>query len=370
MADSASGSFPTANSPRLPVTPAVGPFLAKQKHMKAKTVITTLFFAFTLASCASIPKIVPTQTEMALSTLTFMPILPILSTTATSTPAPSYIATLQITSTSMPISYPVIGYDVLISPSSTQKVIYDASLGRTFEVIDKNGTVKWAITYDVNKFKDSFGMLGEAWYKPFHWSKDENYLYYTCFHGGEIDGSRKYYGNEFIDGCGVFRLDIKTGETIDILPEIAPGNGYYAFSISPDEKHLVYTHQSETPVQIKLLDMNTREEKILLTADENILETGRFGWSPQGDKLAFMTLKISEDEKRLFSMYILDLKSLKMKLLVKDFDTRIRFRSWDEKGVISYEPDDSGYIWQITIESEMFSLITPTPWPTSATSTP
>jgi len=275
------------------------------------------------------------------------------------TSIPMHTPQITPTHTQTPVIYPVQGYDVLLSPDGTKKAVYDAHLSRTFEVIDANETILWSITYDAKKFD-----LAEPWYKPFYWSKDGKFLYYTCFHGQETDGSSKFYGNEFIDGCGVFRLDVETGETIDILPEIAPGNGYYAFSISPDEQRLVYTNQNETPVRIKLLDMNTGQKQILLTANEDILETGRFGWSPEGDKLVFMTLKISGDEKRFYSIFILDLNSLETNLLVEDLDTRIRFVSWDEQDVISYNQDGSGSIWQLKIGSEIFAIVTITPWAT------
>lgn len=290
--------------------------------------------------------------------------------TPTKTPTPTSTNTPVPTPTNTPtlLAFPVYGYNVLLSPDGTKKAIYDAHTSNTFEVIDKNEKILWSITYDVHKF-DDYGLY-EAWYKPFYWSKDERSLYYTCFHGQEIDGSGKFWGNEFIDGCGVFRLDLETGETTDILPEIHPGNGYYAFSISPDENYLVYTYQNVSPVQIKLLDLNTNKERVLLTANEDILETGGYGWSPQGDKIVFMILKMLEDEKRIYSILILDLKSLETRLLVKDFDTRIRFLSWDEQGVISYDPEDSSNIWQLSIESDMFVSVTPTPWIPSMTPTP
>jgi len=110
--------------------------------------------------------------------------------------------------------------------------------------------------------------------------------------------------------------------------------------------------------------MNTGQKQILLTANEDILETGRFGWSPEGDKLVFMTLKISGDEKRFYSIFILDLNSLETNLLVEDLDTRIRFVSWDEQDVISYNQDGSGSIWQLKIGSEIFAIVTITPWAT------
>ena len=124
---------------------------------------------------------------------------------------------------------------------------------------------------------------------------------------------------------------------------------------------MVYTYQNVSPVQIKLLDLDTSKERVLLTAGENILETGRYGWSPQGDKLIFMTLKMAEDETRLYSIFILDLSSLETKLIIENFDTRISFVSWKDEDIISYKPDTGGVIWQLSIDSKTFSISTMTP---------
>lgn len=287
------------------------------------------------------------------------------ATALTSIPIPTHTPELTPSYTPTAMVYPVKGYDVLPSPDGTTKAVYDAYLSRTFLVMEANDTVLWSITYD-SKFDID---APEPWYKPFQWSKDGKFLYYTCFHGQESDGSAKFYGNEFIDGCGVFRLNVRTGETIDILPEIAPMHGYYAFSLSPDEKYLVYTYQAAMPVQIILLDMSTGDEQILLTADEAILETGRFGWSPRGDELVFMALKIAEGETRLYSIYTLDLNSLETELIIDNFDTRIRYVSWQDDGIISYKPDTGGVIWQLSIDSKTFSISTMTP-PAEFMSTP
>ena len=101
------------------------------------------------------------------------------------------------------------------------------------------------------------------------------------------------------------------------------------------------------------------------------METGGFGWSPKGDQLVFQTLKIDNDEKRYYSIYILDLKNLTTRLLVKDFDTQIRFMSWDEKGVVSYASHPGRYNWYLTLESWRFLPVTMTPFVTfSLSSTP
>lgn len=293
--------------------------------------------------------------------------------TETTTLSPVPILQSTQTSTVTPTIYPTQVYDVLFSPDGTKKIQSYTYVGKTFDILDASGAVLWSITYDDNKFGsgNTAATLVDAGYSPFYWSKDGRYIYLTSYHRQEIDGSSKFYGNDFIDGCSVSRFDIETGEMMDILPEIAPGYGYYAFSISPDEKHLVYTYQNETPVQIKLLEISTKEEHVLLTANEDVLETGGFGWSPKGDQLAFQTLKIDNDEKRYYSIYILDLKNLTTRLLVKDFDTQIRFMSWDEKGVISYAAHPGRYNWYLTLESWRFLPVTMTPFITfSLSSTP
>lgn len=195
------------------------------------------------------------------------------TTVLTPTTTPTHTPEITPSHTPTAMIYPVQGYDVLPSPNGTMKAVYDAYLSRTFLVMEADDTVLWSITYD-SKFDID---APEPWYKPFQWSKDGKFLYYTCFHGQESDGSAKFYGNEFIDGCGVFRLNVRTGKTIDILPEIAPMHGYYAFSISPGENFLAYTYQDAIPVQIILLDMSTGQEQILFTADEGILKIGG-GW--------------------------------------------------------------------------------------------
>jgi hypothetical protein len=303
---------------------------------KGKWLIVLWITALVTACSPLTPRTAPQVTE---SVPTAKQITPSPATTIT----PSPTMTLSPTNT----------VDVLIlSPDGTMRLqspdwIY-------YEILNADGMVLWSFTYD-----NKFGVLEPGW-NPFYWSRDGKYIYFTCYHGPD-DSSTKFFGNAFTDGDCVFRFDVDTGKMIEVLPDIQPG--YYAFSISPDENLLVYANQTETPVKLKLLDLNTNTERVLLTGDKIILEIGSFGWSPKMDKLIFSTLEILDDEKREYSIFMLDLKSLRTRILVENFGEWLAFKSWNEQGQIFYRDSNHG-IWQFNLDSQALSLIaTKTPWP-------
>lgn len=296
-----------------------------------------------LVSC--MPEVTVIPTEMA--------VIP--TVTLKSVPSPTVPQTNKTTTG----TYPTRVYGVLFSPDGKKRI--QSSDWKTFEILNADGTIIWSFSYDDKKFgKDKAALLSEAGYSPFYWSQDGKYIYITCFHGND-DGSTKYIGNTFIDGDGVFRFDVDTGKMIEIIPEILPG--YYAFSISPDGNQLVYANQTETPVKIKLLDLSNNQEKVLLTADEKILEIGSFGWSPKKDKLLFTTLELLDEQKRIYSIFVLDLNSVTTQSVVENIDQRLDFESWNERGQILYN-DMYHTGWQLDLESKSLSRIaTATPIP-------
>ena len=283
-----------------------------------------------LASCsqAVIPASVPTESPSPTNTLT---------------------PTATITITPSPVIYPTQVYGLLLSPNGTKRI---QSLDwNNYEVLTTDGKILWSISYE-----NKLGAFEPGWH-PFYWSPDGKYVYFTCYHGPD-DGSTKFFGNALMDGDCIYRFDVDTGELVELIPEIKPG--YYAFAISPDGSQLVYTNQTETPVKIKLLDLNNFDERVLFTADEKILETGSFGWSPKMDKIVFTTLEMPEDKKRAYSMFMLDLKSLKTQVLITDFNEWLGLESWDEQGRIYYR-DSNRAVWELNLESIMLTpLAVPT----------
>lgn len=283
-----------------------------------------------LASCSQAVTPIPVPTNLPSPTNTLAP-------TATLAATPS------------PIIYPTQVYGLLLSPDGTKRI---QSLDwNNYEVLTADGKILWSISYE-----NKLGAFEPGWH-PFYWSPDGKYIYFTCYHGPD-DGSTKFFGNALKDGDCIYRFDVDTGELVELIPEIKPG--YYAFAISPDGSQLVYANQTETSVKIKLLDVNNFDERVLLTADEKILEMGSFGWSPKLDKIIFTTLEIPEDEKRAYSIFMLDLKSLKTQVLISDVNEWLGLESWDEQGRIYYR-DTYRRVWELNLKSKMLTpLVVPT----------
>jgi len=240
--------------------------------------------------------------------------------TITPSPTPSYI------------------YESLVSPDGTKKI--QTRDWNKYEILTSDGNLLWTYSYD-NKFG-----VSEPGVEPFHWSKDGRYIYITCYHGPD-DSSVKFFGNHFKDGDCIFRLDMNTGEATEILPDMYPG--YYAFAISPDDTQLVYTNQNEAIVKIILLDLHTNKEKILFTADENILETGSFGWSPDMNKLLFS----NSDKNGIDSIYMFDLETLEIETIISDMSRWFGFESWSDTGKVYYR-DTYRALWELDLGNKSF----------------
>lgn len=242
--------------------------------------------------------------------------------------------------TATPFPTPSQIQELLVSPDGTKKV--QTRDWKNLEIVKSDGTLLWIFTYD-NKFE-----VSEPGVEPFYWSKSGKYVYITCYHGPH-DSSVKFYGNHFKDGDCIIRFDIETGKAIELVPDLHPG--YYAFAISPDDNLIVYANQNDPIVKIKLLDLNTNEEKILFTADEKIIEIGSFGWSPDMSKLLFSALN-DEDKD---SIYLLDLKTLGVEPIITGFSKLFIFDSWGENGQVYYRDSyQFGDIWELDLELKMF----------------
>lgn len=298
--------------------------------------------------------------------------------TKTFTPKPPLVLVMSPTATvtniplPIPTASPTKTFAVLrLSPDGTKRL--QSMDWKHYEILNAEGKVLWSFSYDVNKFGAAeSGFLYEAGYVPFYWSPNGKELYLSSLHGME-NSSIKFYGSVFINGNGLSKFDIETGEMTEIIPELR--HGYYAFAISPDGNQLVYANQTETPVKIKLLDLNTFKERVLFVAEQTILEVGSFGWSPKMDRLIFMTLEIPGDpkvyENRTYNIFTIDIGSSRTQEITENIKFWLRFKSWNEQGVVFYE-DDYQSVWQLSLSSQELSKITTaTPWPSvSPTSNP
>lgn len=254
---------------------------------------------------------------------------------------PATALTSHVMNTVTPFPTPSQAHELLVSLDGTKKV--QTRDWKNLEIVKSDGTLLWIFTYD-NKFE-----VSEPGVEPFFWSKSGKYIYITCYHGPD-DSSVKFYGNHFKDGDCIIRFDIETGEAIELVPDLHPG--YYAFAISPDDNLIVYSNQNDPIVKIKLLDLNTNEEKTLFTSeDESIFEIGSFGWSPDMSKLLFST----SNKEGKDSILLLDLITLEVQPIITDISKYFVFDSWGEDGKVYYKDSAQfGDTWVLDLEKKIF----------------
>jgi hypothetical protein len=295
---------------------------------------TIIFFAIMLSSCS--PAITPAAIETLIPTLTTTPL-----STSTAFPTQTAYPTAEQFDFSM------------LSPDGMKKI--QSRDWVTFDILEiRNSKVLWSFSYDRAKFGEGAGYLPEAGYVPFHWSQNGEYIYVYAHQGW--DGGVKYFGDAFGAEEGVARFNMHTGVMEEVLSEREGGG--YTFSISPDEKGIVYVDQRETPLVLRWKDLLSGKEKTLLTFNENILDAGDFGWSPQGDKLIFQTMGTNGND-----FLLLDLENLETKVIVHEFKEPINFEFWKDSDKVVYA-NWKDMIWQLDLDAKMLTMIgTATPNP-------
>jgi len=200
----------------------------------------------------------------------------------------------------------------------------------------------------------------EAAFFPYYWSQNGNYLY-LGIHQASDGGFGGFY-----NGSGLYKLDLRNGEMIEIIPEEFMSR--ISFMISPDETKLVYSIQNKEPRRIKIKDLANGSERIL-QLDKRYASAGAFAWSLTGDNLVFMVVQITEDEQREFaynysySFNQLNPITMEMKTILEGFDRWLKFSRWTD-GNLLYFTDWDDDTWLLDLSSNSLVLeATATPIP-------
>ena len=241
-------------------------------------------------------------------------------------------------------------YDFFPSPDG-QRILrgIEAPDPNKLEII-KDSKIEWSISYDRTR-----SSLFNPTYRPYFWSNDGKYLYLTVWMS--MDGG---FGG-FYSGSGLSRFDLFTGEMTEIIADGA----MFAFEVSADKSQIAYVNENEKPIAIKVYNLDTQSEQLLITLDKKYQQVGSIGWSPQMDKIIFMTMQIENEQMSdySFGIFLLDLAKKKMSSIVENFDQWLTFTSWSEKSQVFYT-DWEDTIWKLDLQSK--SLIpkgTATPRP-------
>jgi len=116
-----------------------------------------------------------------------------------------------------------------------------------------------------------------------HWSNDSRYAYFYTSLGGSV---AECFYEGYDTGEGLFRLDLQTGKTNEILP-LNDDLRWYGFSFSPADRHLVYGVRA---IDLSILDVTT-EGTINVAHEKDFSQGGGYVWSPDKLKFVYSTVK-------------------------------------------------------------------------------
>lgn len=261
----------------------------------------------------------------------------------TSSPAPTY--TPQSTKTPEPtippatvaamatidalgLNFPgMLSYSGMLSPNGNWaafEVYIDNKPGlRLINIHDHN---YWDIGY-----YEAYGYQHNSYGGSIHvvrWSKDGVNVYLEP--QPEWDGPNLFFGS----AATLIRLNLNNGQWQDL--DI--GN---SFSISPNEKYLVY--KADGNVHVKLLRSGSEE---IFPIPQKFEYFGNFVWSPENEKIVFPAAYGEwYDGKTGFSILLIDLKKSSTEILLED-DLRLLYpQEWleDDKILLSQLTNNTRY---------------------------
>ncbi len=212
------------------------------------------------------------------------------------------------------------------------------------QVARADGFVTWEVRYSGEDWP-------EVWIRPVHWSVDGRYLYFTL--APFVDGFILY-----MDGSGLLRLDLVTGDLMELLPS---DGRLQSFSLSPDSTRLVFFRADDDDTWAVVRDLRQGHEDEFKLAARPV-QAGAVRWAPDGSAFVVLaTSGFSLDEART-DLVLVDLRNVAQKTVLTD-DPRTFWRiDWVDANSV-YLEDFDGSGWLLDLRSgEM--VLTPTPAPT------
>lgn len=168
-----------------------------------------------------------------------------------------------------------------------------------------------------------------------HWSNNSQYAYFYTTLGG--DGGYCFYQG-YDRGAGVFRLDLQTGQTKEILP--LQDNTWYGFSFSPTDRRLVYGIWA---LNLIILDIKTGKS-INVVHKTNFSEGGGYVWSADGLEIVYSTVKSHPDNiDKEYTLRLIDAKTGVERILLESKSNCYLVEKWENNNILLIEYTDKNY---------------------------
>lgn len=203
--------------------------------------------------------------------------------------------------------------------------------------------------------------LGHFW-SEVRWSLDSKYVFFSMV---------PVHPCYFCDGLGYWKLDVVTGEYIEVLPiRSQPRDGFYeSLELSPNQTKLAYISLWMRPLSLFILDIETGvTQKYPLNPKSQT--AGEIVWSPDGQKLIYSS---SEDQfidfngENKFYFYLIDLDTGKQQLLTETSEIRYYIRNWEKDNVVEFSYSCQADFYDINLEKFIVET-TATPLPSDSAS--
>lgn len=194
----------------------------------------------------------------------------------------------------------------LISPDGKWTAYFAEFYNTHIRVTNADETVFWEISEPELDGR-------EVALKPFRWSHDNHYLYFTLWFS--VDGYLPFFYN----GAGIKRLDVTTGKISEILPRESFSDGpmkLTAFAISPDDKQLAYITFVDEQLRLIIRNLTTHRERRLWL--KGYLSAGNILWSSNQNQLVLALVTGDDWDSKRIGLAQVNVNGLSYTMLIQD----------------------------------------------------
>ena len=210
---------------------------------------------------------------------------------------------------------------------SDVKINHSDEAGTTLNIVNLSSYQQWIVTYHQiygAREIEAVGGMSEGAIFVEHWSADKNYLYIGVM-------PNVYTEFEFNRTAALFRLDLKTGETTEILGAEEVQKTFYDYSISPAESKIAFIKLLKSPLQVEIKNFASAETEAI-QLDPSFSTAGSIVWSQDSNNLIFLAVDYNNDAPFVFTtVFQWDDQENRLKEIAKLTDRLFFIVKWDEE---------------------------------------
>lgn len=294
-----------------------------------------LVCAFWISACISqnpisTQRVEPSQTVLPTTVLPTTTLIPQPTKISTSTLTPEQIVTATVQALSSGctlISELSPDKEWVAIKCGDVKINNDDKSSTALKIVNLDSFQEWVITYfqiyGVKEIESAGGMSDGTLFVE-QWSVDKGYLYIGVM-------PNVYTEFEFNRTAALFRLNLKTGETTEILDIEEAQNTFYDYSTSPDERRIAFIKLLKNPLQVEIKDFDTGKLQSI-PLDPRFSTAGSIAWSQDNRNLIFLAVDYNNDTPFVSTtVFQWDGQEKRLKELCQLTDKLFFIVKWDEE---------------------------------------